>query len=783
MIEMALSYAKQGWDLIPINGVEVVQSKLQCACGDIACKAPGKHPLISLGRGLSNASHSPEIITNWLTRWPNANLAVSCGASGILVVDCDIQDSEDGTIVDGETELLGWCGARGFELPATLRQRTGSGGTHFFFNRPSGLDIKNRRVLDAVDIKCEGGYVLLPPSLHIRGNRYEWIDNSPMSDVPCELHELLTGSRKRNVRAGRAKSGSDAYRKAKQAGSGPRLGNRDDFFIARAYELRRMGCSVETALSDLREKYEARERSPDDEYLWSSVTEKIGRIWSDIDPDDTRSDGDEGLMRINAGDKNLPRITNQAWQALDTSDDRSAIYRRGGEIVRLEQSDDGEVFPQPLDQYRMVHELSRNAHWYQIVRGKEKDASPPLAVARDMLSNPAPPLRKLYRIVQAPVFGLNGSLQTESGYHVGSSTFYAPKEGLDIPGVSDSPSVSEVQKAISLIQDELLVDFPFAGDAERAHAIGLFLLPYVRDLIVGPTPLHLIEKPRAGTGGTLLANILMSPVLGTLSAMAAPNNDEEWRKRITAHLRSGPEAFFIDNVRRLESPSLSAALTAVSWNDRILGNSSVAHFPVRCIWIATGNNPKLSVEVARRVVRIRLESPEDRPWLRTEFKHRHIEAWAREHRGELIWAALTLVRNWQAKGSPRPDEPRLGSYETWSAVIGGILAAAGGKSFLANMNEMVDLAEEEDESEYQAFIEAWWRRHGETPLAAIELVDIAEENGLLGSIQSGSKARAISVGKRLSSIRGRIFPVPSGNVCVAHRQKSHNVTLWLLRKL
>jgi hypothetical protein len=600
------------------------------------------------------------------------------------------------------------------------------------------------------------------------------------------LASNLSKSRKSDGAQSTRVGAGPSYNYQDACARGAAAGYRDDFFNARAYHLRQLGFSRETALSDLKEKYEACEQPNDDIYPWDNVVEKVDRIWSNNDPADTEEDSDsrDGRFRINAGDKNLPRISGQAWQALRSSNERTAVYRRGGELVRLEQSDDGAIFPQPLDQFRMVHELSRNAHWYLNIRGEEKDASPPLAVARDLLANPDPPLRKLYRIVQAPVFGSDGSLQTDPGYHAGSATFYAPPDGLVIPSVPDSPSITEVQKAISLICDELLVDFPFVGEAERAHAVELFLLPYVRDLIPGPTPLHLIEKPRAGTGGTLLANILMSPVLGnSAAAMAAPNNDEEWRKRITAHLRAGPEVFYIDNVRRLDSPSLSAALTAVSWNDRILGYSSVAHFPVRCIWIATGNNPKLSIEVARRVVRIRLEAPEDRPWLRTEFKHRHIEVWAREHRGELIWAALTLIRNWQAVGSPRPDEPRLGSYEAWSAVMGGILSAAGGRSFLANMNETVDLAEEEDESQYEAFIDAWWQRHGETPMAASALVDIAEETGILvGSMQSDGYARGIRVGKRLGGIRGRVFSLPSGNVCVAHQRGSHNIMLWLLKK-
>jgi hypothetical protein len=50
---------------------------------------------------------------------------------------------------------------------------------------------------------------------------------------------------------------------------------------------------------------------------------------------------------------------------------------------------------------------------------------------------------------------------------------------------------------------------------------------------------------------------------------------------------------------------VAAALTAPYWEDRVLGKSEMVRFPIRCVWIATGNNPQFSNEIARRMVRIR----------------------------------------------------------------------------------------------------------------------------------------------------------------------------------
>ena len=99
--------------------------------------------------------------------------------------------------------------------------------------------------------------------------------------------------------------------------------------------------------------------------------------------------------------------------------------------------------------------------------------------------------------------------------------------------------------------DDLLVNFPFVSKADLAHAVALFLLPFVRELIGGPTPLHLIEAPTMGSGKGLLADVLLLPSLGDVPApMAETTTDEEWRKRITSTLLGAPAVVCIDNLNR-----------------------------------------------------------------------------------------------------------------------------------------------------------------------------------------------------------------------------------------
>ena len=88
------------------------------------------------------------------------------------------------------------------------------------------------------------------------------------------------------------------------------------------------------------------------------------------------------------------------------------------------------------------------------------------------------------------------------------------------------------------------------------------------------------------------------------------------------HLRDVPVVLFIDNLQqRLESPALASAITADVYADRVVGSSDTLRLPVHCLWLATGNNPFVSREIARRTVSIRLDAGVDHPDLRTGFRH------------------------------------------------------------------------------------------------------------------------------------------------------------------
>ena len=497
---------------------------------------------------------------------------------------------------------------------------------------------------------------------------------------------------------------------------------------------------------------------------------------------------------LDAQDEHLSRITRQAWEALAAGNDPPYLFRHAGTPARLERDAEGHPFAVTLTEDRLVHESSTTATWFKQKRSKPElppvtvHALPPVRVIRNMLATPFAdqPLPILTAITAAPSFAADGSLHVSPGYHPAGRTYFAPAKGFVVPPVPPRPTAAEIACARTLLCDELLGDFPFTGPAELAHAVGVMLLSFGRSLIDGPTPLHLLEKPSPGTGATLLADVLLYPATGrTLAALTEGRDEEEWRKRLTAVLRTSPPAIMIDNLKeRLDTAALAAILTTSEHEDRILGTSDIVRIPVRAVWLASGNNPTLSNEITRRTVRIRLDAHQERPWLRQGFRQPRLQEWVREQRRGLCQAALTLIMAWLAEGKPRAeDAPRLGMYENWSRTIGGILDVAGIPGFLGNLADQYAHADAESD-DARILIEAWWKEFQNRSIKAAELFPLVIQHSIPVDLGSGSdRAQRTRFGQTLTRLRDRRYTLDTGRtVIVLTAGKRQGAQLWELRE-
>ncbi|GIV20063.1 MAG: hypothetical protein KatS3mg023_1814 [Armatimonadota bacterium] len=454
-------------------------------------------------------------------------------------------------------------------------------------------------------------------------------------------------------------------------------------------------------------------------------------------------------------DANLAAITKQAWEILAKRNHPPRLFKRGHTILRLSVEDQGgrqvKVL-QEVDKNILINELSNNIFFYEtrLYKGKSFNipSTPSERLALNMLSEPAEriPLPALYRLVHAPTFDRDGNLLAVDGYHAG---VLVDMGGLKVPTVSMKPTREEVQQAVGLLR-EMMIDFPFVSEADRAHAIALILNPFIREMIDGPTPLFLIDAPAPGTGKSKLVQCCLCPAVGAnYTIMQYTPDATEMDKRILSFLRSGKPVAFFDNVKvTISSAPLEVVLTSYpSYSGRLLGKSETVTALNNVTWVLTANNPQAGTEIARRSVSIMMDAGMENPYERTGFKH-HLPAWAFEHRGELVWAALTIIQNWIAQGKPRWQGRTLGSFEIWSEVMGGVLECAGIPGFLDNLH----VAMEKHDSERMAwtyFIRAWWDTCRDQRVTIRDLVKIAEDITELNMPDGSERAKSTWLGKHI----------------------------------
>jgi hypothetical protein len=173
---------KLGWHVFPVH---TPTAEGVCSCGNPQCHSVGKHPRTP--NGLGDASCDPAQVTAWWRQWPDANIGLACGASGLVALDFDTAKPD----FAGQ-ELLNRLLA---DAPTTTA-RSGSGGYHLLYRQPTpALGDSKGALPRGIDVKGKG-YVILQPSLHKSGNQYQWEPGykpnlTPPAPVPAEVVALI----------------------------------------------------------------------------------------------------------------------------------------------------------------------------------------------------------------------------------------------------------------------------------------------------------------------------------------------------------------------------------------------------------------------------------------------------------------------------------------------------------------------------------------------------------------------------------------------------------------
>ena len=210
-------YAFQmGWVIMPIHrftGSYSAEGRPLCSCELTGSSwkscipgKPGKHPWVGWKQ---RPMETPEQgyaawreVFDQYGGMNGVNIGVRTGPqSGIFAVDLDV-----GPMKNGIASLEGWMGSKGvsWDQMATLSATTGGGGCHLLYKYPATVNkiptvAAHKAFHEAVDIKGDGGFILVAPSVHASGRTYSWrstISKEALAVAPEPLVHIIQSGNK-----------------------------------------------------------------------------------------------------------------------------------------------------------------------------------------------------------------------------------------------------------------------------------------------------------------------------------------------------------------------------------------------------------------------------------------------------------------------------------------------------------------------------------------------------------------------------------------------------------
>lgn len=189
LYEVCADFCAAGLRIFPLHRIE----SGKCSCGDKDCHAVGKHPT------RNNWTHAPVVDESVIESWLDGEFIEAATGFGWaldgqhIVIDVDPRNGGNESLKMLEDDL-------GLSLSEDCHAvvKTGGNGLHFYYLKPAGADLawKMPTKYVGIDIKQGGGYVVMPESVHISGNRYQWLNFAKsnidqLSYLPEALAKML----------------------------------------------------------------------------------------------------------------------------------------------------------------------------------------------------------------------------------------------------------------------------------------------------------------------------------------------------------------------------------------------------------------------------------------------------------------------------------------------------------------------------------------------------------------------------------------------------------------
>ena len=158
-------YLDSGWSILPVKPDE-------------------KRPYMTNWLQYTKTRPGKVLVNSWFNSLTGAGIGLVTGKiSGVVVLDVE-----------------SWCPTPVEELlkkyPTQMIARSGGGGVHLFYSYPQNVGkISNRvGIFEGADLRADGGFLVLPPTMHQSGNRYEWVKRGIPGAFPMAFLDLESRS-------------------------------------------------------------------------------------------------------------------------------------------------------------------------------------------------------------------------------------------------------------------------------------------------------------------------------------------------------------------------------------------------------------------------------------------------------------------------------------------------------------------------------------------------------------------------------------------------------------
>lgn len=507
---------------------------------------------------------------------------------------------------------------------------------------------------------------------------------------------------------------------------------------------------------------------------------------SALDPEDAEETGARAGLLV-AGERPTLDITNEA-DALDgilavmAAEQLPGLYKRSSGPCWVYEDDQGNPLVKQLGTDNLRAYLAEYVLTYAVVPDpltqgmKEVRELVMPKTCGTILGRRDWPLLPLRGIITAPVVRPDSTIVQALGYDRATGLYMHPR--VPLRRLQADVTEESVERAKKVILGQMLADFPFVANSDRAQYLGALLSPIIRHYIPGPTPLLVITSTSQGSGKTLLMD-----AFGYIYGLAVtqwPENDAEMRKAVTAKLWDcGDPVIAMDNLPNghvIKSPILSSLATSATWSDRLLGSTSSVSIPNDRLWVLTGNNLSTGGDNARRTLWVRLDPNCPNPDQRDDFTVGDLRQWLEENASTVVAALVTMVRGWLAAGG-KTVTTRMGDYSRWASTVAGILDYLDVPGWLANRDTATATMDEETQ-EWAAFLTAW---HSTSDLNArtVTTKELLALKEAVPRLHNGDLPSPKQLGHWLKARQGRYFEdLKISLVYDTHRKQN----LWRVEK-